>query len=131
MASLFERRPRLYREHLFDDLPVELRWEAEGWLALWYERRNGNVPSWLRPILIGRARYLALNPRWAFWMLAKSGGHALQRKLRNEGRAGTKHPYLLKARSVITARRRGQREERERERLSLPPRTRHRLLPLD
>jgi hypothetical protein len=81
MPPLFKRHHRKYERHLFDDLPMKLRWEAERQLARLCDRWRGNLPGWRMAILIGRARWLAQNPPTSEWgrsMLAKRGGYAVQ-----------------------------------------------------
>jgi hypothetical protein len=56
----------------------------------------GNLPSWRKAILAGRARRLALHPPDSAWgrrMRATRGGRAVQRKYRREGA----HPLGPKA----------------------------------
>jgi hypothetical protein len=135
MPPLFERRPRRYRQHLFDDLPLELRWKAEGWLSHLCQKWRGNLPGWRMAILIGRARWLALNPPDSAWgrrMLARRGGLATQERYRREGRIGTRHP-AHKAAQISARNRRWRKqkeqEEQQRKALGLPPMTRHKVLP--
>lgn len=76
----------------FDDLPWEIRKQAEAWLWHFYKRWRGNLPQWRRAILSGQARRLALNPPTSEWgrkMLAKRGGLAVQRMYQLEGRHPT------------------------------------------
>ena len=91
-----------------------------------YKEENGSVPAYVEPILIGRARAItAAGPgersRIGRSMLAARGGHALQRKLRDQGLTGKNHPYAHMAAQVSAIRRRHRKEARERESLGLPP----------
>ncbi len=75
-------QPKRTGEGYFNDLPPAMRTHAEQWLARFRDRWQWNLPNWRLAILIGRARYLALNPPNSAWgrrMLAARGGHALQR----------------------------------------------------
>jgi hypothetical protein len=135
MPPLFKRHNRKYERHLFDDLPIKLRWEAERQLARLCDRWRGNLPGWRRAILIGRARWLALNPPTSEWgrsMLAKRGGYAVQKLYRRQGRIGPKHPaHKATVVSVRNRRWRKEKEEAEQKRmaLGLPPPTRNKILP--
>lgn len=108
MPPLFERHPRRYREHLFDDLPVRLRQEAQRRLWLMrqdYKEEHGSVPAYAASILIGRSRAITVagpgeRSRIGRRMLAARGGHALQRELREAGLTGHQHPYCQKAREA-------------------------------
>jgi hypothetical protein len=100
-----------------------------GLIAKWRTERNGNVPRWLYPKWTERAYKLVEDPSTPYRLAGAAGGKACQRKMFREGRIGEKHP-IHKARLKILARRRTQREERERERLGLPSRTRHVFLPI-
>jgi hypothetical protein len=130
----FKRRRQQNRRKLFDDLPMSLRWKAEGWFAHFCRRWQGNLPGWRRAILIGRARWLALNPPTSEWgrsMLAKRGGYAVQNSYREEGRTGDKHPSQEAAR--VSAKHRAwrkqkQEEEEKRTALGLPPKSRSKWL---
>lgn len=125
-----------WRKNLFDDLPLELQWRARGWLTKFYQRWKGDLPGWRRAILIGRARWLALHPPSSGWgrsMLAKKGGHAVQRRYVMEGRTGERHPAHKAARfsaSLRSGRMRRQAEAEEHERLGLSPKPRHWYLPI-
>ena len=132
----FARRPRRYKRDLFDDLPLEIRWRAEGWLAEFCRRWKGNLPSWRRAILIGRARWLALNPPTSEWgraMLARLGGLRVQELYREQGRTGEKHPSHKAARISVAHRKRARelkQEAEQRERLGLGPKPRTAYLPV-
>jgi len=135
MALLFKRHHRQCQQHLFDDLPLRLRWEAERHLARLCDRWRGNLPGWRRAILIGRARWLALNPptsQWGKSMLAKRGGYAVQDRYRREGRTGGNNA-AQKAARISARNRRWRKEKKELEQkraaLGLPPPTRHKILP--
>ena len=113
----------------FEDLPPELKREANH--RLWHlcQKWNGNLPPWRFAILVGQAKQLTLHPRgyeWSRWMNAKKGGYAVQRKYRAEDR----HP-TQKATQVRLAKQKQKREAERRRQLGLPPPTRHRFLPLD
>ena len=124
-----------WRKNLFDDLPLEAQWRAHEWLARFYERRNGVVRGYQRPILIGRARWLALHPPTSEWgrsMRAKKGGYAVQRQYVMEGRTGERHP-AHRASAISASRRKFRKRKREeaeeREKQGLPPKPRHWFLP--
>ena len=121
----FARRPRRYKKHQFDDLPLEERWRAEGWLGEFCRRWKGDLPTWRLAILAGQARRLARTSpeqrsQWGRTMLAKRGGYAVQRSYVVKGRTGAKHPAHRAAR-VSASRRRLRKEERVREALGEPP----------
>jgi len=106
----------------FQDLPFEVKQAAQ--MLLWHFRKRWgrNLPGWRFAILVGQAKRLALNPPTSAWgrtMLAKRGGHAAQRRYRQEVR----HPTEI-ATLVHRANARMRRDARERERLGLPPRPR-------
>jgi hypothetical protein len=132
----FARRPLRCNKYLFDDLPPEVRWRAEGWLEGFCRRWKGNLPSWRRALLVGRARWLALNPPTSHWgrsMLAKRGGYGAQQRFREQGRTGENHPAHKAAR--VSARNRRLlaqivESEKRRETLGIPPEkeTRHKFL---
>jgi hypothetical protein len=91
---------------------------------------------WLRAILMGQAKRLALNPPTSEWgrsMLAKRGGYAVQQKYRDAGRIGPKHP-AHRAASISANRRRWRSREQseihQREQLGLPPKRRWKYLPV-
>lgn len=126
------RHVKRRRKNLFDDLPLELQWRARSWLDRFYQRWKGNLPSWRRAILIGRARWFALNPptsKWGHTMLAKKGGYAVQRLYQAQGRVGMRHP-AHRASAISASRRKFRKEAAERERQGLPARPRHWFLPV-
>ena len=66
------------------------------WLGKFDAKWGRNLPRWRRAILIGQAKRLALmsaeeSSAWGHSMLAKRGGHAVQRKYVAEGRIGKLH----------------------------------------
>src|SRR5712692_3373806 len=76
------------RHGRFDDLPPHLRARAEVLFQRFCDRRRGRLEPWLRAILCGQARRLAVNPPSSAWgrkMLAKRGGYARQRQARAHG----------------------------------------------
>jgi hypothetical protein len=110
------RNPQGY----FEDLPWPVKRQAQHWLWHFCKRWERNLPGWRFAILVGQAKRLALNPPTSEWgrsMLAKRGGHAVQRKYRLEGR----HP-TAPATAVRLAKLKAKKA---------PPTSRHRLLPLD
>lgn len=110
----------------FQDLDWPTRQRAYGWLHRFCERarrRRGYVAQWLFAIYVGQARRLALNPptyEWSRSMNAKKGGYAVQRRYRAEGR----HP-TAKATHTRLADLKNRKEAECRERLGLPPVSRH------
>jgi hypothetical protein len=78
----------------FQDLPAWAREDARQLLDRFLfraRRRAGGLPlePWLVPILVGRAKWLALHPldsQWGRSMRARKAGLAAQRKYRAEGR---------------------------------------------
>jgi hypothetical protein len=98
----------------FNDLPPQARMAAWRWLWRLEEnrRRKGkSTPQWVRAILIGKAKWLALmsdeeRSAWGRSMLAKRGGHAVQRKYQAEGRVGKLHPAKHAARVRVLKQRR-------------------------
>jgi hypothetical protein len=139
VTPLFARRPRRYREHLFDDLPLEARQEANWRYWRSCKRWEGNLPGWRRAILIGQARRWAMTSeedrsQWGRTMLAKVGGYAVQLMYREKGRTGEKHPARKAAKISVLHRRwkwKNCEEERQRQKLGLPPKTRSKVLPID
>jgi len=86
-----------YRSHdrdgYFQGLSRELQYVAYSWLNRFVTRWRHDLPPWRLAILVGQAKRLALNPPSSAWgrsMLAKKGGHAVQRKYRIECRHPTK-----------------------------------------
>jgi hypothetical protein len=123
-----------------DDLPEPYRSDAWQWYRRILRKRQALGKSmrgtWLRAILMGQAKRLALNPPTSAWgrsMLAKRGGYSTQQKYRAEGRVGPKHP-AHRAAAISASRRKWrtqtQSETLERERLGLPPKRRWKRLPL-
>ena len=110
----------------FQDLDWPVRQRAYQWLHYLLtkgKRERGDVPQWLFAIYVGQARRLARNPptsEWGRTMLAMKGGYAVQRRYRLEGRRPTEI-----ATQVHRANARTRRDAKERERLGLPPRSRH------
>jgi hypothetical protein len=111
----------------FQDLDWPTRQRAYAWLHHLCEKgqqRRRSVPRWLFAIYVGQAKRLALNPptyEWSRWMNAKKGGYAVQRKYLLEGR----HP-TEKATQARLAALKARKEAAERQRLGLPPPSRHR-----
>jgi len=111
----------------FEDLPWEVRQRAYLWLDKFVTRRRarfGSVPLWLFAIYVGQAKRLAVNPPTAAWgrsMLARRGGHAVQRRYQAEGRVGEQHPAHHAAR-ISASKRRWKKTVRERERQGIKPR---------
>jgi hypothetical protein len=114
----------------FADLTPSQRWAAYQWLSKFCARWGRNLPQWRRAILIGQARRLALNPptrKWGRSMLAKRGGHEVQRQYREQGRVGRRHPAHHAAEVSASKRRwrkRKQEEEKRRAELGLGPKPR-------
>jgi len=127
---------------LFDDLPGEIAWRARGWysrLLLRRQQEHRRARRWERPILVGQARRLAHYTAeelsaWGRRMWATLGGHSVQKMYRATGRTGPRHP-AVRAYKVSAARRKwrkqAEQEARRREELGLPPKARHKFLPLD
>ncbi|MGA7623383.1 MAG: hypothetical protein WCA91_07375 [Candidatus Acidiferrales bacterium] len=123
-----------------DDLPEPFRSDAWQWFHRMLRKRQAlGKPMrgpWLRAILMGQAKRLALNPPTSAWgrsMLAKRGGYAAQQKYRDAGRVGPKHPTHRAA--AISANRRKYRAQQqldavERHRSGLLPKSRRKLLPI-
>jgi hypothetical protein len=116
------RNPRGY----FQDLTWEDRQRAYAWLHKLCERWQGNLPQWRLAILIGQAKRLARmsdddRSAWGHKMLAKRGGHAVQRRYQEQGRVGKLHPAHHSAR-VSASKRRWKKtvEEREQRGIQLP-----------
>jgi hypothetical protein len=90
---------RKYRDQnpngYFSDLPPEVRFRAQRWLAYFVQRRarqGKQTPQWTLAILVGQAKRLALNPPSSAWgrsMLARRGGLAVQRQYRAESKQPT------------------------------------------
>ena len=100
----------------FQDLDWPTRQRAFYWLLC--KRWGRNLPPWRFAILVGRAKWLALNPPTSAWgrsMLAKRGGKAVQWKYRHEGSQPTEI-----ATQVHRANARTRKEAAERKRLGLP-----------
>jgi hypothetical protein len=92
--GLYRRRPwRLASAGLFDDIqPPVQRDRAEKIYADLCERHSDRLPScpWLRPVLAGRARWLATHPdvrdsAWGRRMRRMKGGKHTQRRYREQG----------------------------------------------
>ena len=114
------RNPKGY----FQDLPWEVKRAAQMWLWHFCKRWGRDLPQWRFAILVGQAKRLALNPPTSDWgrtMLAKRGGYAVQLRYRLEGRD---HPTQV-ATLVHRNNARMLRDAKERQRLGLPPRSRH------
>jgi hypothetical protein len=102
------RNPDGYFQHL----PWEVRQRALGWLHHFCQRWGRDLPPWRFAILVGQAKRLALmspdeRSAWGRSMLAKRGGHAVQRQYQLEGRTGDRHP-AHRAAQVSVARRKSQ-----------------------
>jgi hypothetical protein len=84
----------------FNDLPPQARMAAWRWLGRMEAKRRSkgqSTPPWVRALLIGNAKRLALmsdeeRSAWGRSMLAKRGGIAVQRKYAADGRVGKHHP---------------------------------------
>jgi len=79
--------PKRDRGDYFSDVGPAVWHRAKEWLAKFRERWGWKLPNWRLGILVGQARRLALNPSDSAWgrsMLAARGGHALQRRRREE-----------------------------------------------
>lgn len=124
MNQTYPRRPRRWRDRPFDDLAP--RDEATAWrlIAEWQTRRGGNVPQWLYPKLIERAYKLVEDPSTPYRLAGAAGGKACARR-----HPGKEHP-IHKVRLKMLTRRRTRNEEREREKLGLPPKIRSKWLDL-
>jgi hypothetical protein len=102
----------------FNDLPPQARMAAWRWLDQLEENRRKkgkSTPQWVRALLIGQAKRLALNPPTSEWgrsMLAKRGGYAVQRKYLIEGRTGKLHPANYAARVRVLKQQRSKRDSR-------------------
>ena len=115
---LFERHRKPPTTELFPGLGFYRREEAQQrhWqMCRDHKAEHGDVPGWLRPILLGRARAItAAGPgersRIGRSMLAARGGYALQEQLREAGLGGPQHPHCRKAREA-KARRAREREQ--------------------
>jgi hypothetical protein len=130
---------RKYRHRpSIEDLPEPFRSDAWHWYhRILRKRQSLGKPTrapWLRAILIGQAKRLALNPPTSAWgrsMLAKRGGYATQQEYRAAGRVGPKHP-AHRAAAISASRRRWraqqQAEAQERQRFGLPQQRRRKLL---
>jgi hypothetical protein len=123
-----------------EDLPEPYRSDAREWFhRIVRKRQSHGKPTrepWLRAILIGQAKRLALNPPTSAWgrsMLAKRGGHAVQHQYVLQGRTGNRHP-AHRAAQVSASRRKWRAQQRaekqQRDRLGLPPKPRWKHLPL-
>jgi hypothetical protein len=81
------RYPKRERGQYFNDLPPSIRRDAEERLSKFRGRWALDLPNWRLAILVGQARRLALHPPDSAWgrsMLAARGGHAVQRRRREE-----------------------------------------------
>ena len=123
-----------------EDLPEPSRSDAWQWFSrILLKRQSLGKPTdelWLRAILMGQAKRLALNPPTSAWgrsMAARKGGYATQQRYRVEGRTGPQHP-AHKAAGVSACQRAWRKRERDdanrRERMGLPPKPRVAHLPL-
>jgi hypothetical protein len=128
------RNPRGY----FQDLPWDVRRRAYEWLHHLCEPWGSDLPGWRLAILIGQAKRLArTTPEersgWGRSMLAKRGGYAVQRYYQMQNKTGEKHPAHKAARVSATHRRwnkMNREEEQRRQAQGLPPKTRHKFLPI-
>lgn len=93
-AGLYRRRTRPRAgAGLFDDIPsLDQRERAEKIYAELCERHSIRLPScpWLRPVLAGRARWLATHPgahgsAWGRRMRRQKGGKHAQKRYREQG----------------------------------------------
>jgi len=132
----FRRRRRPYRDRLYDDLPPGLRLRAQQWLDKFCKRHKRRLASerWLYPILVGQARRLARTTpeqrsQWGRRMLGRLGGLRVQRLYLYQGRTGKEHP-AHKASRISATHRRWRKDEKLREAIGLPPKTRHKYLPI-
>jgi hypothetical protein len=94
----------------FEDLPWEVRQQAQTWLYKFCARWRYDLPPWRLARLVGQARRLARTTAeqrsaWGRKMLAKRGGYAVQRRYRAEGRTGPLHPAHYAA--IVGASKRG------------------------
>jgi hypothetical protein len=123
-----------------EDLPEPLRSDAWDWYHRILRKRQSlgkSTPApWLRAILMGQAKRLALNPPTSAWgrsMLAKRGGHAVQQLYVQQGRTGKRHP-AHRAAAIGASRRKccaqQRAEEQRHEHQGLPPKPRRKQLPL-
>jgi hypothetical protein len=93
--TIERRRPRKPTgSDPFTDMPEPARSKARRVFARFSEKWDSKLPHWreesrLKPILVGQARRLALDPPDSAWgrrMLAKRGGYAAHEKYRAERR---------------------------------------------
>jgi hypothetical protein len=93
-AGLYPRRSRRPASSgLFDDIPsLAHRQRAEKIYARLRERHSQRLAAcrWLRPVLAGRARWLATHPdahgsAWGRQMRRQKGGKHVQRRYQDEG----------------------------------------------
>jgi hypothetical protein len=92
-AGLYRRKCRRPAgTDLFDDIPLAERARAKEIYAKLCERHSERLPScrWLRPVLAGRARWLATHPdghgsEWGRKMLRIKGGKHAQQRYRELG----------------------------------------------
>jgi hypothetical protein len=92
-----------------------------------------HIHFWRFAILVGQAKWLALNPpdsAWGRLMLAKRGGHAVQRKFIVEGRHPTKLATRIRVLKQVRAKK-AQAEAEFRKQYGLPAATWVAYLPLD
>lgn len=131
-----------YRHRPFiEDLPEPYRSDAWEWHGRMLRKRwaleKPMRGPWLRAILVGQAKRLALNPPTSAWgrsMLAKRGDYATQQRYRASGRVGPKHPARRGASISASSgshRLQLQVEAEEREHLGLPTKPRRKLLYID
>jgi len=109
------RHRRRNQRGYFDEMPFAVQQHASEWLAHFLER-HPCCPGWRFPILVGKAKRLALTSEeersaWGRSMQAKKGGYAVQQRYRWEGRIGLDRP-ALKAAEVSAAQRKWRRQER-------------------
>jgi hypothetical protein len=111
LRNFDHRNPHGY----FADLSPQARMAAWRWLAKFETKWGRDLSRWRRAILIGQAKRLALNPPDSAWgrsMMAKRGGHAVQRKYLIDGSHTTKAATRIRA--LMLARKRQAEAELER-----------------
>src|SRR5258708_73239 len=115
---------------MFGDLPLPVnRWAYNRWDQLCRKlHAQGRLTTATRALAVATVRSALTRLRDSNWgrrMLAKLGGYAVQRKYRQEGRSGARHPAHYAAQ--VSAARRRQRKlkqagELETKRLGVPVR---------
>jgi hypothetical protein len=120
LARYRGRNPKGY----FQDLPWDVRIRAHKWLNHFMRRWGSDMPRWRFAILVGQAKRLALmsteqRSKWGRTMLAKRGGHAVQRRYLTEGRGPTAYATMTRV-CKQKAGKRAAEQAMERKRLGLP-----------